>query len=79
MVPSLSSLSALSCPPPLWNPHSAMEYGIRWFTGTREFQSVLLSPGLSEEKPVTKTQGLLGGVPPTAPPIPPPPPCKMEQ
>ena len=21
-----------------WNPHSAMEYGICWITGTREFQ-----------------------------------------
>ena len=24
------------------NPHSAMEYGICWFTGTRAFQSLLL-------------------------------------
>ena len=50
-----------------WNPHPAMEYGIYWFTGTRESHSVLLSPVLCEEKGLTKTEGLLEGVPPTAP------------
>ena len=53
-----------------WNPHSAMEYGICWFTGTREFQSVLLPPGLRDKKTLTKTEGL-GGGPPHSPPPPP--------
>ena len=40
-----------------WNPHSAMEYGIYWFTGTREFHSVLLSPVLrwNPPPPLSKT------------------------
>ena len=46
-----------------------MECGIYWFTGTRELQSVLLSPVL--EKGLTKAQGLMGGTPPPKPPSPP--------
>ena len=58
----LALIPCLPCLP--WNPHSATEYGICWYTGTRVFQSVLLSPALCEEKGLTKTQGLLGGIPP---------------
>ena len=54
-----------------WNPHSAMGYGICWFTGSREFQSVLSSV-LCEEKRPTKPQGPWGG-PPPPPPHPPTP------
>ena len=84
MGSGLSSLSALSCPPRLppctfcfyrflkkaGNPHSAMEYGICWFTGTGELWLVLLPPGLCKEKTPDKNSGSPGGggVPPNSPP-----------
>ena len=47
-----------------------MEYGICWFTGTRAFQSLLLSPVLCENKASRK--GLLMGGPAHSPPSPAP-------